>query len=185
MNSPPGNRENRSDEALIAALNGGDLSAFDDLYFRYRDWILRLAYRFTGNPEDALDVVQETFTYLFRKFPGFVLTARLTTFLYPVVKNLSLAARRKRVKHLGEHPVLDSPAPPSSDPDQSRKELQDALGALSESHREILLMRFVDDMTIPEIAETLGVPEGTVKSRLHHAVASLRGDPKIKRYFGL
>lgn len=82
--------DDRSDEALVAALNAGDTSAFDAVYYRYRDWVVRLAYRFTANNEDALDELQETFAYLFRKFPGFVLTARMTTFLYPVVKNLSL-----------------------------------------------------------------------------------------------
>ena len=88
--------EPRSDQELIAALNAGDASAFDALYHRYRDRILRLAFRFTANHADAQDVLQETFTYFYRKFPGFVLTAQMTTFLFPVVRNLSLAARRKR-----------------------------------------------------------------------------------------
>jgi DNA-directed RNA polymerase specialized sigma24 family protein len=51
---------------LVAALNGGDGSAFDAIYYRYRDWVVRLAQRFTGNSEDALDVLQEAFSYLFR-----------------------------------------------------------------------------------------------------------------------
>lgn len=116
---------------------------------------------------------------------GFVLTARLSTFLYPVVKNLSLAARRKRQKHTGDQPVPDAPSRASPDPEQTRQDLHEALAGLSELHREAILMRFVDDMSIPEIADALGVPEGTIKSRLHHAVAALRSDPKIKRFFGL
>src|SRR4051812_44311954 len=86
----------RSDLDLVAALNAGDASAFDALYYRYRDRVTRLALRFTNHDADALDVTQETFTYLYRKFPGFRLTASMTTFLFPVVRNLSLAARRKR-----------------------------------------------------------------------------------------
>ena len=81
----------RTDQSLVADLNDGDPSAFDALYYRYRDWVYRLACRLTGNSEDALDVLQETFGYLFGKFPGFVLTARLTTFLYPAVKNIAIA----------------------------------------------------------------------------------------------
>src|SRR5439155_19666095 len=81
---------------LIADINAGDAGAFDAIYYRYRDRVMRLAIRFTGDHADALDVLQETFAYLFRKFPGFVLTAQMTTFLYPVVRNLSLAARRQR-----------------------------------------------------------------------------------------
>ena len=80
----------------MAALNGGEAAAFEAIYFRYRDWVARLAQRICGNENDALDVVQETFLYLHRKFPGFVLSARLTTFLYPVVRHLAQAIRRKR-----------------------------------------------------------------------------------------
>lgn len=176
----------RLDPELVRALNGGDGSAFDALYFRHRDWVVRLAHRFTGNGEDALDVMQETFSYLFRKFPGFVLTASMTTFLYPVVKNLSIAARRKR-NRLAQLPedssVPDPPAPAGIDYDRQRAELAAVLAALPEAQRETLLMRFVDGMSLAEIAEALGVPEGTVKSRLHNAVAALKKDERTVRYF--
>src|SRR5690242_11225682 len=84
----------RSDQQLVALLNKGDWSAFEPLYFRHRDWVYRLACRFTGEHAAALDVVQEAFAYLLTQFPGFRLTAKLTTFLYPVVKNTALAAKR-------------------------------------------------------------------------------------------
>src|SRR5689334_24418714 len=84
-----------TDQQLIAAINAGDSAAFEVLYRRYRDWVVNLAVRFTGDEDLALDVLQETFLYLLRKFPGFRLTAHLKTFLYPAVKNLSIAARRK------------------------------------------------------------------------------------------
>ena len=61
----------RSDESLIEAMNNGDTRAFEVLYHRYRDWVYRLACRFTGDDEEALDVLQETFVYFLRKFPGF------------------------------------------------------------------------------------------------------------------
>lgn len=173
----------RSDSQLVAALNRGDVSAFDALYFRYRDWVVRLAQRVTGHNDDALDVMQETFTYLFGKFPGFVLTARMTTFLYPVVKNLSIAARRKRGRHTSDLPLTDPAAPAAEDEDRQRQELAAALASLPEGQREVLLMRFVDDLKLSEIAEALGVPEGTVKSRLHNALARLKEDPQIREYF--
>lgn len=180
----PSPSDPRSDEALIDALNRGDSSAFDAMYYRYRDWVVRLAFRLTRNDADALDVLQETFGYLFRKFPGFILTARMTTFLYPVVKNLSIAARRKRQRHVSE---ALSAEPATVDrqphPDQSRAELSVALGALSDGQREVLLMRFVDEMSLLEIAQALAIPEGTVKSRLHNALATLRDDPKARDYF--
>jgi RNA polymerase sigma-70 factor (ECF subfamily) len=184
--SPPPRHDPRSDAELVRALNGGDASAFDGIYYRHRDWVVRLAQRFTGNGDDALDVLQETFSYFFRKFPGFVLTASMTTFLYPVVKNLSIAARRKRTR-MAQMPEdaqgLDAPAPESIDYDKQREELGAVLAGLNEGQREVLLMRFVDGMSLSEIAEALGVPEGTVKSRLHNAIAALRKDERTVKYF--
>lgn len=182
----PRNPDPRSDADLVRALNAGDASAFDVLYYRYRDWVVRLAQRFTGNGEDALDVLQETFSYLFRKFPGFVLSANMTTFLYPVVKNLSIAARRKRTRQAqlpDDASGVDPAAPVPVDYERQRQELTAVLAALPDGQREVLLMRFVDGMTMVEIAEALGVPEGTVKSRLHNAVATLRKDERTVRYF--
>jgi RNA polymerase sigma-70 factor (ECF subfamily) len=175
----------RPDQDLVRALNAGDASAFDGLYFRYRDWVVRLAHRFTGHDDDALDVLQDTFAYVFRKFPGFRLTASMTTFLYPVVKNLSIAARRKRQRMAGaDEAVLQNlpqrPGGPTQDP---RPELSHVLSDLPEGQREVLLMRFVDDMTLAEIAAALNIPEGTVKSRLHNALATLRADERVKQYF--
>src|SRR5438093_11805475 len=93
------NLDARTDLELIAAINAGDAAAFEALYFRYRDWVAGLAYRFTGDSDAALDVLQETFLYFLRKFPGFRLTANLKTFLYPAVRNLSIAARRKAQRY--------------------------------------------------------------------------------------
>lgn len=64
------------------------------------------------------------------------------------------------------------------------EEFSSALRDLSDAHREILLMRFVDDMTQPEIAEALDIKLGTVKSRLHHAVNSVKNSPAVKRLMG-
>jgi RNA polymerase sigma-70 factor (ECF subfamily) len=174
-----------SDQQLVDAINAGDSRAFEALYFRYRDWVVRLATRFTGSGDDALDVLQETFAYVFRRFPGFRLTASMTTFLYPVVKNLSIAARRKRMR-MTSSDAVDMPEPAASesaDPRQQRSELEIVLASLPDTHREVLLMRFVDAMSLQEIAAALGIPEGTVKSRIHNAVASLRDDPRVRRFF--
>ena len=175
-----------SDQELIDALNAGDVRAFDALYHRYRDWVVRLAVRFTGNNDDALDVLQDTFGYVFRKFPGFRLTASMTTFLYPVVKNLSIAARRKRTRMASTDALPDAPhpaAPPDVDAGRERSELAAAMAVLPETHREVLLMRFVDGLSLQEIATLLDIPEGTVKSRIHNAIATLRTDERARRYF--
>jgi RNA polymerase sigma-70 factor (ECF subfamily) len=174
----------RSDLDLVAALNRGDVTAFDALYARHRDWVVRLSRRFTRNDADALDVLQETFAYLLRKFPGFTLTAALTTFLYPVVKHLALAAKRKTMRLVADDHALDAAADRSTaDPDDARPELSAVLSALPESHREVLLMRFVDGLSLAEVAEALDIPLGTVKSRLHNGLNTLRADPRTRAYF--
>jgi RNA polymerase sigma-70 factor (ECF subfamily) len=175
--------ETRSDDALVAAANRGDEGAFCALYYRYRDWAGRLARRFTGNDEDALDVLQETFAYLFRKFPGFHLTASMTTFLYPVVRNLSIAHRRKRGRLVLNEEVLDAAPAPAIAGDDPRQELAAVVAALPAGQRQVVLMRFVDGMSLEEIALALSIPTGTVKSRLHHALQSLREDERTRRYF--
>jgi RNA polymerase sigma-70 factor (ECF subfamily) len=172
------------DRTLIRAANSGEASAFEAIYFRYRDWVVGMAYRFTGNQEDALDVLQDTFAYLLRKFPGFCLSSNMKTFLYPVVRNLSIAARRKRNRHVsGDEIFADVPAPPPTAGGSSRAELAAVLSALPEAQREALLMRFVDGMALQEIAEALGIPPGTVKSRIHNALETLRKDARTRTYF--
>ena len=173
-----------SDQELIELANQGDCEAFGILYHRYRDWVHRLAWRFTGNRQDALDVLQETFTYLLGKFPGFELTAAMTTFLYPVVKHISLAIRRKNRRFASENQALSElVAPALQETEHSRAELAAVLAALAENQREILLMRFVDDMSLRQIADALNIPMGTVKSRLHHALKALRNDRRTRDYF--
>lgn len=170
----PALSDNRTDQQLVDAINRGDGDAFEVLYYRHRDWAMRLAMRFTGHHADALDVLQETFAYLARKFPGFELTASLTTFLYPAVRNFSIAARKKRARSSGGDDQLPLIMEPTSSASPARDDFASSLRQLSDAHREILLMRFVDNMTQPEIAAALDLPLGTVKSRLHHAIAAAR-----------
>jgi RNA polymerase sigma-70 factor, ECF subfamily len=182
---PPAPADPRTDAELVDALNDGDTSAFDALYYRYRDWVVRLAARFAANEDDALDVLQETFSYVLRKFPGFRLTSAMTTFLYPVVKHLGLAARRKRQRMASDDAALQAAAdrPAAPDAGVARAELAGVVSGLPETHREVLLMRFVDAMSLEEIATALEIPVGTVKSRLHNAIVMLRKDPKTRAYF--
>jgi len=173
-----------SDRKLIELANEGDPDAFGRLYYRYRDWVYRLAWRFTSNNEDALDVVQEVFSYLLGKFPGFELTASMTTFLYPVVRHVSFRIRSKSSRFTSEDEILDDQAAPKSEENEHyRSELTAVLAGLSGGQREVLLMRFVDDMSLQEIAAALDIPVGTVKSRLHNALQLLRSDRRTRDYF--
>ncbi len=172
-----------SDRKLINQANNGDFEAFEKLYYRYRDWTYRLARRFTNDHETALDVIQETFTYLLRKLPGLELSASMTTFLYPVVKHICLNIKRKSRDYSVRMEVFTDLEAPKEPVISSRNELAQVLGGLEDECREILLMRFVDDMTFEEISRALELGLSTVKSRLYRSLEKLREDPRTKEYF--
>lgn len=173
-----------SDEELIASANKGDAEAFERLYYRYRDWVYHMAWRFTGNREQALDALQETFTYLLKKLPHLRLTASMTTFLYPVVKHICLNIRRRNGRHISDDEALSElAAPVPKETCGSRAELAAVLAILDDEQRELLLMRFVDGMRLEEIAAALDIPVGTVKSRFYRALQTLRDDSRTRNYF--
>jgi RNA polymerase sigma-70 factor (ECF subfamily) len=182
--------DRRSDEELVDACNRGDAEqaarAFEALYRRHRDFVLRVARRFARDRELALDALQETFAYLLKKFPpagpGLALTARLPTLLYPVAKNSAISAFRKARRHADAGDVDLDELPADAAPDA--QPLDAALAGLSPERRELLTLRFVDDLSLAEIAAALQIPLGTVKSRLHLAIKELREDPRINDLFG-
>lgn len=180
-------RESWSEEALISACNAGDAAAFHELYLRNRDWAVRVAYRFTGDRDEALDVMQDAFAYLLSRFPGFTLSGRLTSFLYVVIRHGAFSTQRKlRRRTLTPDAGADLPAPPPGPDHQPPSEdtpLSRAVATLPDGQREVLLMRCVDGLSLAEIGTALSIPVGTVKSRLHHALAALRADPGTAAYF--
>ncbi|GAB4549705.1 MAG: hypothetical protein Tsb0013_11120 [Phycisphaerales bacterium] len=159
------------------------------LYDRHKLYCLRIARRYTASETDAQDVVQEAFTWFLTRFPGFSLEARLTTFLFPVVRNTALTRKRKgRREHpagdaLPEHHSQTTPTPPSAE--DQRTLIERVLAKLPEHQYEVMLMRFADGLPLATIAALLDIPEGTVKSRLHLAIKALREDPGTATFFGI
>jgi RNA polymerase sigma-70 factor (ECF subfamily) len=166
------------DRELVLAAAAGDARAFEALYGRHRDFVLRVARRFGLGEQDALDVLQETFLYVCRKLPGLELRASFTTFLYPAVKHLSLKRKGFLARFLPSGGLFGSAegvpeiaVEPAAGGDMAR-----LVARLPSGQREVVLLRFVEGMDLAEIAAALGVPEGTVKSRLHNALKLLRKD---------
>jgi len=172
------------DADLVVALNRGDGEAFEELYERYRDWVARLAYRLTGNQDDTLDILQGTFAHLLEKAPRLQLHTKLTVFLYPVVKDLADSAGRRRGRDISQDVILGQAIVPSyTCIDSSTAELASVLAGLPQAQREVLLMRFVDGLSLEEIGDALDIPSGTVQSRLRSALAQLRDDPRTESHF--
>src|SRR5262249_38621719 len=148
-----------------------DLDAFAALYRAYRDWVAGVARRLTGSPDDALDVLQETFVWFFGRFPGFRLTGSLRSFLYPAVNHQAISGLRRRLR------VADvRPEPGWVLPGEEDGEFAGLLARLPPEQRDVVQLRFGLDFQLDEIAAALGIPLGTVKSRLHHALKIFRGE---------
>lgn len=180
-----GERTEESDEALVDAANRGRAEAFEALYRRYRTWTIHLAERLTGDHELALDVCQETFLYLLKKFPGFELRASFKAVLYPVVRHMAISRqsreRHRRMMQRGIQPQDEASG--SGQGEGLIGGLRAVMDRLSDAHREVLILRFVDELALAEIAAALEIPLGTVKSRLHQALAALKADDMTKKYF--
>ena len=166
------------DAELIRLAKSGEAVAFEELYLRYRDWAFSLAFRFTRNEHDANDALQEAFLGFFSRIESFELRCQLKTFLYTVVKNACADLARKRAAR-PEQPLnaaseAEEAAKPGKDLAAEREQLLYWTSRLPEAQREVVLLRFGDGLELNEIAEALDVPLGTVKSRLHKALESLR-----------
>lgn len=164
-----------SDIELIKLANNGDESAMTSLYYRYREWVFGLSFRLCGDKEDAQEILQEVFIYFFNKFPGFELRSSLKTFLYPAIKNTTISIIRKKRKVIS----IDDPAAQGI-PDESLnwteefRNLSEYLEGFSKEDKELVCLRFYDELQLVEISEVFRVPVGTIKSRLNRLLARLR-----------
>ena len=167
----------QEDQTLIARANLGDEEAMRALYDKHKEFCVNLAVKYLDDRDEALDVLQETFKYFFAKFPGFVLTCQLRTFLFPVVRNLCISRLRKQ-KPKVDSKVLDfQEAKEERDPVRDKARVVEMVANLGQEHKEVIILRFAEQMTLEEIAESLSIPKGTVKSRLHNALKKMRDNP--------
>jgi RNA polymerase sigma-70 factor (ECF subfamily) len=182
----------RSDQALVEALGAGEGDALAELYARHGAVVYRMALRAAGNAEDAADATQEAFLHVLQRAGWLRLTGRLTTYLYPVVTRLARRARERAGRRIDDGEAFLAAALTLVDPGASderagadRAELARALALLPAAQREAVLLRYADGLTVEDAAAALGCPEGTVRSRVHHALQGLRGVPGLARRLGL
>ncbi|MCY2941703.1 MAG: sigma-70 family RNA polymerase sigma factor [Planctomycetota bacterium] len=173
------------DHTLIRLVLEGNTSAFDVIVRRYNTKVYSLAYRLLGSVEDAEDVAQDTFSQAFKGLGSFRGTSKFYTWLFRITYNLAISQRRKRKPALSLNSQTDSQGEitlPSDDAspmknmeDEEGKTLMEkALGLLSLDHRAGLVLKEIEGFSYEEIALSLGVPVGTVRSRLHRARLELR-----------
>ena len=181
-----------ADEVLMVAYQKGDVRAFEILLTRHRRPVFNFILRYVGLRETAEDLLQETFLRVIKGAEAYQRQAKFTTWLYTIARNLCVDQSR-RAKHRKAQ-SLDAPMSSSaesgtlldvipaneiaSDRQTVNKELhirmEAALSRLSEEQREVFLMREFLDMPFKDIAQVVGVPENTVKSRMRYALEKLR-----------
>ena len=178
-----------STEDLIRRFQRGQPRAFEALYDRFKDYVYRTAFFVTRNSGDAEEAVQETFLDVLRALPDYRVAgpARFETWLYRVTVNRCRSMwRRKRLPSADwdefEERLERIPEPhPGHDPEgvTLRREravaLWQAVDELPEKQRIVVFLRYQQGLSYSEIAQTLGIEDGTVKSRLYHAHRKLKG----------
>ena len=173
------------EKSLIERAQRGDRAAFGYLVKAYQRRAYAIAYGFVGNREDALEMAQDSFVKAYRAIGRFDLKMPFYPWLYRIIKNTCLNHIKKRNRR-GES-SLDRMMESGLDfasgkigPDAKAViaelggAIREGLELISEQHREIIVLRHVHEKSYTEIAECLGVPKGTVMSRLHGARKSLR-----------
>jgi RNA polymerase sigma-70 factor (ECF subfamily) len=188
MRSPARSGADLSDAEAVTRSRDGDQDAFRVLVDRYQGRAYRLAARLLGDPDLARDAVQEGFLKAYGSLARFEGRSGFYTWLYRLVFNLCIDMKRRdrSSRHVewsdevASHltPGLDGKPDAGPDVELDRGELRDALARaveqLPEDARRTLLLREVDGLSYAEIAAALGIPKGTVMSRLHHARRRVR-----------
>jgi len=172
-------------EALVAAAQAGDRSAFDDLVRATYIDSYTLAYRLTGDEDDARDVVQEAYLRAYRGLKRFRGDAQFSTWMYRITANCATTFLGKRTKNrhdeltddlVGDEPALTVDPEASVDAAATRDRLQQALRRLPPRLRAVVVLRDVYDLPHESIASELGISESAAKVRLHRARRKLRAD---------
>lgn len=176
-----------TDEELVAASMGGDAESFNQLILRWERPIYALAYRTIGREEEARDVCQETFLRAYRALPRFRGQAKFSSWLYRIALNLCRDwMRRERRAPMMQPPedvdLMDMAA--ATEPSESIEDLvarrdltrlvEQAMARLPEEQRTAIVLKEYHGLTFQEIAEVVGCPLSTVKTRLYQGLTVLR-----------
>jgi RNA polymerase sigma-70 factor (ECF subfamily) len=170
----------RTDEELLDAAREGDEEALEVLLARHEQRVFRFGLRMCGNEADARDVLQETLLAAFRGVRQFRGDAQLSTWLFQVARSFCTKVRRRGSGEPARHEPLDTAvvrgvSAPTSAPDdraharEMARVIQEALLALPDGQREVVLLRDVEGLTAEEAAAVVGIEVGALKSRLHRA----------------
>lgn len=171
----PGVIRELSDEALIRAIADGDRRALQALYLRHKVRTYRFVLRLTADAALAEDIVSEVFLDVWRQAVGFKGKSRVSTWILAIARYKALSALRGRSDEQLDDCTATAIADPADDPgmmaeqqDRSRI-VRKCLSQLSTTHREMLDLVYYQEKSVEEVAQIIGVPCGTVKTRMFYA----------------
>jgi RNA polymerase sigma-70 factor, ECF subfamily len=170
-----------SDEELVERCRSGDRDAFELLFTRHRDSVYNLALGISRSAETAEDITQEVFVRAYIGLSGFRGRAKLTTWLYRIAVNQALRTRSVRSRRADKEQPMEDVVLPSREPEPEqaaeRAEMEEsvrrAIRELSPAQRAVVSLRYIEGLDLAEVAEIMGSPLGTIKSRIHHALKSM------------
>ena len=191
---PLDNKNNQyryTDELLISRFQSGDENAYVELVNRYKDKLTNFVFYFLNDEEHADDIVQETFIRLYEKKHYYKQIAKFSTWIYTIARNLANTELRKKkrtkVMYLSQmnNQKKDYDLK-SNDPDLNTeieneflmKEIHTAIDKLSENYKSVIILRDIQGLDYEQISTIVGVPLGTVKSRINRARLQLQVDLK-------
>ena len=176
---------------MIQKWQSGDVGAFEALFRQYENLVFRTAYLMTGRREEADDVLQEVFVTVWKYRHTFNPTrGKITTWLHRITVNQCAKRYRKREPALVslEEKSLDLPTTKHQEqPEEALvskweyERLLNAMNTLHHKHRSVLVLRYFNDLSYDEIGQVVGIPLGTVKSRINQALKSLREQLSIQK----
>ena len=171
----------KDQENIIARARRGDADAFERLVVAYRDQVFRLALRMCGSEADADEVAQEAFLSAWKGLPNFRGDSQFSTWLYQLTSHAAIDLMRREKRQIAAEDITEVSAPdPAPGPQQQaerseqRQAVRDAILQLTPEYRQIVVLRFLEELSYEEIGAMLALPSGTVKSRLNRARAQLK-----------
>lgn len=171
----------KDQEKIIARARRGDADAFEQLVVAYRDQVFRLALRMCGSEADADEVAQEAFLSAWKALPNFRGESQFSTWLYQLTTHAAIDLMRREKRQIAADDITEvSAADPAPSPQQQaeqseqREIVRDAILQLAPEQREVVVLRFMEELSYEEIGAVLKLPSGTVKSRLNRAKAQLK-----------
>jgi RNA polymerase sigma-70 factor (ECF subfamily) len=189
---PRGAVQETSDEALVLSIATGDKQALQVLFGRHNVRVYRFVLRFLNDEAAAEDLVSEVFFDVWRQASRFEARSQVSTWLLAIARNKALSALRRRSTEELDDEVAEFIEDPADNPEvtmqkkQRNSILAECLTQLSAAHREIIDLVYYHEKSIDEVAEIIGVPQNTVKTRMFYArkrIAELMNGKGLDRAF--